>query len=136
MLTNELWNKLPRWFIRNIVYLFLDSCHVKFKMSRPLSLTGPHDISCNINNSTYINIESKNYKFIYPELRPFFGFQLKYFTQKIIYFMQENYCQLKIRPFKRTRKGMEPAINKFQLHTKTLTSVFQCNRPKFLPTTL
>ena len=24
---------------------------------------------------------------------------------------------------------MEPAINKFQLHTKTLKSVFQCNRP-------
>ena len=50
---------LSRWFIRNIVYLFLYSCHVKFKMSRPLSLTGPHDISCKLLD--YINIKSKKY---------------------------------------------------------------------------
>ena len=34
----------------------------------------------------------------------FLPFKSGFINLRIIYFMQENYCQLKIRPYKRTRK--------------------------------
>ena len=98
-------------------------------------LFGPHSPEFTISRfqTSWIQVlKSRNLS----QTTPVFAFKSGFINLRIIYFMQENYCQLKIRPFKRTRKGMEPAINKFQLHTKTLTSVFQCNRAKFLPTTL
>ena len=105
---------LSRWFIRNIVYLFLDSCHVKFKMSRPLSLTGPHDISCKLD---YINIKSKKYILTnlgnrilsIPNSTHFLASNQEFFTQETICFMASSrnifFAQKKVNLDRKSKRG-------------------------------